>query len=215
MNLLSALREPTKLINSLRLSARATGTRLRDVPVVATSNCGIERHRTARLEIDGRLYLGCFVPAVGRIAARSAATEIRLAESAVMRCEGTVQLGPGVRITVGPRARLVIGDGTYVTCDSVIIAASSVSIGAGCAISWGVQILDTNFHKPLGDPTGAEAVTIEDRVWIASNVTILKGIRVGSGSIVAAGAVVTKNVPARSLVAGVPARIIRSDVDWS
>jgi hypothetical protein len=109
--LLRALREPTKLFNSLRLSARATGTRFRELPVVAASNCRIERHRTARLEIDGRLYLGCFVPAVGRIAARSAATEIRLAESAVMRCDGVVQLGPGVRVTVGPHARVVIGDG--------------------------------------------------------------------------------------------------------
>jgi acetyltransferase-like isoleucine patch superfamily enzyme len=215
MRLLSALREPTKLINSLRLSAAATGTRLRDLPVVAAAHSRIERHRTARLEIEGRLFLGCFEPAVGRIAAHAASTEIRLAESAVMRCDGIVQLGPGVRVTVGRHARLVIGDGTYVTCDSVLIAASSVRIGAGCAISWGVQILDTNFHKPAGDPTGAEAVEIEDRVWIASNVTILKGIRVGRGSIVAAGAVVTKDVPARSLVAGVPARIIRSDVDWS
>jgi acetyltransferase-like isoleucine patch superfamily enzyme len=215
MRFLSALREPAKLINSLRFSALATGRRWRDVPVVATSRCRIERHRTARLEVGGRLFLGCFEPAVGRIAARNAATEIRLAEGAVMRCDGIVQLGPGVRVTVGRQARLVIGDGTYVTCDSVIIAAASVRIGARCAISWGVQILDTNFHKPGGDPTGAEAVEIEDGVWIASNVTILKGIRVGSGSIVAAGAVVTKDVPARSLVAGVPARIIRSDVDWS
>ena len=215
MNLLSALREPTKLVNSLRLSAVATGTRLRDLPVVATAHCRIERHRTARLDIGGRLFLGTFEPAVGRIAAHAASTEIRLAEAAVMRCEGIVQLGPGVRVTVGRQARLVIGDGTYVTCDSVIIAATSVRIGAGCAISWGVQILDTNFHKPSGDPTGAEPVEIGDRVWIASNVTILKGITIGSGSIVASGAVVTKDVPARSLAAGIPARIIRSDVDWS
>lgn len=183
--------------------------------MVAASNCRIERHRTARLEIDGRLHLGDFVPAVGRIAARSAATEIRLAEAAVMRCDGTVQLGPGVRITVGRHARLVIGDGTYVTCDALIIAASSIRIGAGCAISWGVQILDTNFHKIAGDPTGPQAVAIEDRVWIASNVTILKGVTIGSRSIVASGAVVTKDVPAGSLVGGIPARVIRSDVDWS
>jgi acetyltransferase-like isoleucine patch superfamily enzyme len=215
MRLLSALREPIKLINSLRLSTAATGARLRDMPVVAAAHCRLERHRTARLEITGRLFLGTFEPAVGRIAAHAASTQIRLGESAVMRCDGIVQLGPGVRVTVGPRARLVIGDGTYVTCDSLIIAASSVRIGAACAISWGVQILDTNFHKPAGDPTGAEAVEIGDHVWIASNVTILKGIRVGSGSIVASGAAVTKDVPPRSLVAGVPARIIRSDVDWS
>lgn len=215
MSLLGALREPTKLINSLRLSGRATGTPFRELPVVATSNCRIERHRTARLEIDGRLTLGCFVPSVGRIAARAAAAEIRLAESAVMRCDGFVQLGPGVRVTVGRHARLSIGDGTYVTCDSLLIATSSIRIGAGCAISWGVQIFDTHFHRMSGEAAGPAAVAIGDRVWIASNVTILKGITVGSGSVVASGAVVTKDVPARSLVAGIPARIIRSDVDWS
>jgi acetyltransferase-like isoleucine patch superfamily enzyme len=214
MSLLSALREPTKLLNSLRLSAQATGTPFHLRPVVAASNCRIERHRTARLEIDGRLTLGCFESAVGRLAARAAATEIRLGESAVMRCDGLVQLGPGVRVTVGPHARLSIGDGTYVTCDSLFIATSSISIGGGCAISWGVQILDTHFHRMGGDPTGPEPVAIGDRVWIASNVTILKGITVGSGSIIASGAVVTKDVPARSLVAGVPARVIRSDVNW-
>lgn len=215
MRLLSGLREPTKLINSLRLSAAVTGSRVRDLPVVATAHCRIERHRTARLEIAGRLFLGTFEPAVGRIAAHDASTQIRLAASAVLRCQGTVHLGPGVRVTVGPNARLEIGDGTYVTCDSLIIAASSIRIGAACAISWGVQILDTNFHKPAGDRSGPAPVEIEDHVWIASNVTILKGVRVGRGSIVAAGAVVTKDVPARSLVAGIPARVVKSDVDWS
>jgi acetyltransferase-like isoleucine patch superfamily enzyme len=183
--------------------------------VRGTANCRIDRHPSARLEVNGRLYLGLFEPAVGPIAARTAATEIRLAEASEMRCTGTVQLGPGVRVTVGRKARLVIGDGTYVTCDSLVIAASSVSIGARCAISWGVQILDTNFHKIGGDPAGPAPVAIGDHVWIASNVTILRGVTIGSGAIVAAGAVVTRDVPARSLAAGVPARIIRSDVDWS
>lgn len=151
---------------------------------------------------------------MGPIAARKAATEIRLGENAVMRCEGTVQLGPGVRVTLGRGARLSIGDGTYITCDSLILVTTSVSIGGRCAISWGVQILDTHFHTIRGD-TGPEPVTIEDHVWIASNVTILKGVRIGSGAIVASGSVVTKDVPPRSLVGGVPARVIRGDVDWS
>ena len=116
---------------------------------------------------------------------------------------------------MGKDARLCIADGTYVTCDSLIIATSSIRIGRGCAISWGVQILDSGFHSMDRDPSVSEAVVIEDRVWIASNVTILKGVTVGSGSIVASGAVVTKDVPARSLVAGIPARVIRSEVDWS
>lgn len=55
-----------------------------------------------------------------------------------------------------------------------------------------------------------EQVVIEDDVWIGTNVTILQGVTIGRASVVGAGSVVTKNVPAQSIVAGVPAKVIRS-----
>ena len=55
-----------------------------------------------------------------------------------------------------------------------------------------------------------KSVVIEDDVWIASRVSILPGVTVGKGSVIAAGAVVTKDVPPSSLVGGIPARIIRT-----
>ena len=54
-----------------------------------------------------------------------------------------------------------------------------------------------------------EPIYIEDKAWLGSNVTILPGIRIGEGAIVAAGAVVTKDVPAGSVVGGVPAKVIK------
>ncbi len=54
------------------------------------------------------------------------------------------------------------------------------------------------------------SVTIEDDVWIGSRVIILPGIKIGKGSIIGAGAVVTKDVPEYSIVGGVPAKLIRS-----
>ncbi|GAB4461186.1 MAG: hypothetical protein OHK0029_26110 [Armatimonadaceae bacterium] len=73
-------------------------------------------------------------------------------------------------------------------------------------------IMDGDFHdlQDINKPGKVEPVIIEDNVWIASRVTILKGVHIGTGAVVAAGAVVTKNVPARTLVAGVPAKVIRS-----
>ena len=53
-----------------------------------------------------------------------------------------------------------------------------------------------------------------NHVWIGMNATVLKGVTIGEGSIVAAGAIVTKDVPDHCLVAGVPAKIIRRDVRW-
>lgn len=53
-------------------------------------------------------------------------------------------------------------------------------------------------------------ITIEDNVWLGASVTVLPGVTIGAGSVVAAGSVVTKNVPPMSVVAGVPARLIRT-----
>ena len=55
---------------------------------------------------------------------------------------------------------------------------------------------------------------IEDSVWIGSYAMILRGIHIGESAIIAAGAVVTKDVPARCMVAGVPAKIIKENVYW-
>ncbi len=58
-------------------------------------------------------------------------------------------------------------------------------------------------------------VKIGNHVWIGTRVTILKGVNIGDGAVIAAGSVVTKDIPAGSLAAGVPAKIIRDKVIWS
>lgn len=214
--MLQALRDPGKVLNSIYLSGRFGRTATGAFPIVASSTSRLHAHRTARLSIHGRLYLGCFTPVVGDIVdRRTDRTIVRLAESAELTCLGTANLGPGVRLTIGRGAKFSIGDGSYVTCNALIVCATSIEIGKACAISWGVQIHDTNFHQLRGQPETNRPVRIEDNVWIAANAMILKGVTVGRGAVVAAGAVVTKDVPPRTMVAGIPARVIRTDVEWA
>jgi acetyltransferase-like isoleucine patch superfamily enzyme len=127
-----------------------------------------------------------------------------------------VLIGPGVCIVVAAGATVSIGDGTFVNAESQILAKSRVSIGQGCAIAWQVQIVDYNGHsiEQSGNPDAAP-VAIGDHVWIASRASVLAGVTVGEGAIIAAGAVVVRDVPARAMVAGVPARVVRENVAWN
>jgi acetyltransferase-like isoleucine patch superfamily enzyme len=120
-----------------------------------------------------------------------------------------IQLYSGVRLEVGPVGTIRIGKGTYINRNSVVVAETLVDIGRNCRIAWDVVIMDSDLHPlPDGRPD-ARPVTIEENVWIGCRSIILKGVRIGTGAVVAAGAVVTKDVPPRTVVGGVPARVLR------
>jgi len=116
---------------------------------------------------------------------------------------------PGVRIEVSADALVRIGNGTYLNRNTVLVAEQQIEIGRNCRISWDVVIMDSDLHPLPGGKISTAPVVIEDDVWIGCRAIILKGVRIGRGSIIAAGAVVTKDVPPYTVAGGVPARIIQ------
>lgn len=114
------------------------------------------------------------------------------------------------------RPRLVIGDRTMIGGQTTINVARSVTIGQDCLIAKRVLIAD-NYGHPLspdvrrGRITAAEIkdVVIDDNVWIGNGAVISPGVHVGVGSIIAANAVVTQDVPPNTVVMGSPARVVR------
>lgn len=130
-----------------------------------------------------------------------------------------VNLHAGVKLSgfgnAGKRASLVIGDGVAVGDRTEIHAGNEVSIGDGTLIAWDCCIMDRDYHKLGAETELTRPVHIGKHVWIGCNALILKGVTVGDGAVVAAGSVVTKDVPPAALVGGNPARIIKENVTWS
>lgn len=120
----------------------------------------------------------------------------------------------GCSVIVTDNAELEVGSG-YINMDSKIRCRNKITIGNNVVISENVHIRDSDTHQILDgkhDPTAP--VVIGNHVWIGANATILKGVTIGEGAIVAAGAVVNKDVPPKALVGGVPAKIIKENVEW-
>jgi acetyltransferase-like isoleucine patch superfamily enzyme len=119
-----------------------------------------------------------------------------------------------VRLLVAPDAWLTVGDRVVFDGDVRIACNQRVTVGDDVRFGWGVTVMDSDFHSIDGE-RGTMPVTIMPGVWVGVDAKILKGVTVGEGAIIAAGAVVTCDVPARTLVGGVPARVIREDVTYS
>jgi acetyltransferase-like isoleucine patch superfamily enzyme len=139
---------------------------------------------------------------------------VELGRDATLAVDGRARLGDGTKILVGPGATVSIGDDSHFDGDCRVVCAAGVSIGSGCAIAWEVLIMDTDFHRVDGRASSDAPVRLGDRVWVGVGAKILKGVSVGDGAIVAAGAVVTRDVPAGALVAGSPARVVREHATW-
>jgi acetyltransferase-like isoleucine patch superfamily enzyme len=169
----------------------------------------------------GHLVLGfdALTPRLGISARSFGPTLVWLFDkNSKLRTQGYVRLAQGTQIAVAAGGTVDIADGTYINPGSLLLCMAAITIGRRCAISWGVQLMDFDGHdlRVGGDPRSTRApIIIGDDVLIGSRATILKGVTIGDGAIVGAGSVVTRSVPARALVAGNPARVIRRDVSWS
>ena len=143
---------------------------------------------------------------------------VRVREGAELHCDGIVSLQRGVRVVVDG-GRMTLGHGTNVNgLGTRFLCAQEITIGVMCTFSWDVQVLDNDFHAittgGVEQPSVAP-VRIGDRVWVGTRAVILKGVTIGDGAVVAAGAVVTSDVPAGAVVGGVPAKVIGRADSWA
>jgi maltose O-acetyltransferase len=145
--------------------------------------------------------------------------------------QGTLKVGDGTMLgfplayrlgdggimlqTRGAEAEISIGRGNGFSNNTVLCAVQSIRIGDNCRIGDGVAIYDADFHEvnPATRDRSVgvvKPVVIGNNVWIGSRVMVLKGVSIGDNSVIGAMSLVTKDVPANSIAAGVPAKVVRT-----
>lgn len=144
-----------------------------------------------------------------------------------------IQVGKGTHVrgllhVFGYGGEIIIGNDCYVGDHTRIWSGQKIVIGNFVQISHGVNIIDTSAHEidayeraeryidlinngpwEFKGNVLTSPIIINDYVWISFNASILRGVTIGKGAIVAAGSVVTKDVPAWTMVAGNPAKVIK------
>lgn len=117
-----------------------------------------------------------------------------------------------VKLTCAANATLTIGDRAFLNNRTEIAATHEITIGDDVLIGPHVMFMDSDYHDEVTrEPPGKSApIRLGNRVWLGARVIVLKGVSIGDGAIVAAGSVVTKDVPAGMVAGGNPARVIRA-----
>ncbi len=124
----------------------------------------------------------------------------------------------GERVVVRPPfyceyGAVTIGDGTFVNVDATLLDVAPIRIGAACQLGPKVQLL-TPAHPIDPGPRragweAAEPIAIGDNVWLGGGVIVCPGVTIGDDTVVGAGSVVTRDLPAGVVAVGSPARVLR------
>jgi len=167
-------------------------------------------HKTARIRLSGTLQTN-----YDCIKGANRDTILRMDKAATLNVINSFSIYYGGDIIIFKNGNLTLGSG-FCNSNVKIRCKNSITIGYNVAISHDVTIMDSDAHGI--DYNGYEMtkpVVIGDNVWIGTRATILKGVNIRNGAVVAAGAVVTKDIPENCIVAGVPAKIIKENVSWN
>lgn len=150
---------------------------------------------------------------------RAGRNAVRLTRTRIGR---GVQYSEGQIILGGDCASVDIGEGTNII-EAKLFAIerhSRIEVGPWCLFSWNIEIRTSDWHPIFDIESGQRInmpapVTLAEKVWVGSDVRILKGVTVGQGSVIGLGSIVTRDIPASCVAVGNPARVVRTGISWS
>lgn len=141
-------------------------------------------------------------------------SNLRMDNNSLLKIEKSFSIYYGADIILFKNAKLKLGSGFF-NSNVKIRCHEKIEIGKDVAISHDVTIMDSDAHEGLWKGyEKTKSIKIGNHVWIGTRAIILKGVTIGDNAIIAAGSVVTKDVPHNTIVAGVPAKIIKTNINW-
>lgn len=179
------------------------------LPFLNYKNCIVQLDQGAKLVLNSAFKMG-----LKQVRKSKMETRLLLEENAKMTVNAPFTMYGGSYIRIFKNSHLIIHGG-FINENVQISCGDRIEIGKDCTIGRDVIIRSYDGHTILGSRYKiAEPITIKNHVWIGQRATILKGVTIGEGAIIASGAMVTKDVPPHCIVGGIPAKIIRENVKW-
>jgi acetyltransferase-like isoleucine patch superfamily enzyme len=116
--------------------------------------------------------------------------------------------------------RIGSGVGFTSTCAMLAHEELDITVGDDCLVASNTMLSVSDMHSIISIETGERlnrggSIVLEDHVWLGEACKVLKGVRIGAGSVIGVGAIVTKDVPPNSVAAGVPARVVKAGIEWT
>jgi acetyltransferase-like isoleucine patch superfamily enzyme len=206
--------------------------RIRHRGIAYAARVAIDRLHFALLSFFSRLWFpvscafqnvqrGKGIDVFGRVIIRSPAGKVVIGDrvqlvSSSWRCSGSAILPIKLR-TFNPSARIVIGERCTMSGVSITARTKTIRIGARTQIGPDCLFMDSDFHRvwppdrrnEFDDDENDFDINIGENVWFGARCIVLKGVTIGDNSVIAAGSVVVKSIPANCVAAGNPARVVK------
>jgi acetyltransferase-like isoleucine patch superfamily enzyme len=200
-----------RLAHTLCYNITIKGNRSKKTMILLFKKGYFKIHKTAKINITNGHFFFNKPPRV----LEPFPSLLEMQENSVLDIKNGFSICPGCHIVILKGATLKFGSG-YINRNSKIRCFNNIEIGEDVAISENCTIWDSDAHTiQYNTIQYNKPIKIENHVWIGTNCIILKGVTIGEGAVIAAGSVVNKDIPPRVLAGGVPAKVLKENVDWS
>lgn len=182
-------------------------------------------YRTKLSKMEGNVFIEKIKTGIVRIGFGYVGVFDKNNSRSIWECTGNVlfrgatSIGHGSKLSISKNGKLIFGNNFCITAESQIVCNKKIIIGDNVLVSWQCLIMDTDFHNIFVNDikiNDDKEIIIRNNVWIGCRSTILKGVEIYSGNVIAANTNLTRTIrKSNVIIGGNPGNIIKKNINWS